>query len=437
MARFLLWLSGAKQSVLEQCPSERPKFAGLGGTVLTTAVLATVSCTFALHMAVRVPLVLCLAAGLAWGVAILNLDRFLVASTGRQDTLGKNLIAFAPRVFLAVLIGFVIAEPLVLRIFDREITAEQAVMARADKARFDADLARDPRFRDLPARETRVAELERVASGAAPVDLSQDAEVARLRADLAAREQQYRQAEAAVVGEKDGTAGSGRPGAGPAYREKVAVRDQLGGEVADLEAQVKAAEDAARPRLAGASRVQQQDAAAELGPLRADVDATEQARATELARFSRVRDDDHGLLARMQALDHLAARKGTLAAALWILRLCILALDALPVLVKLALSLGAPSLYDRLVALQEDHEEGLLRDRLDAERDANRVVAAVPRETAELRRQLELESQARVLQRVVDAQERVASAAVDEWEAQERANVVVALGDYITDARAS
>jgi hypothetical protein len=31
----------------------------------------------------------------------------------------------------------------------------------------------------------------------------------------------------------------------------------------------------------------------------------------------------------------------------------------------------------------------------------------------------------------VDAQERVASAAVDEWEQQERANVVVSLGDYI------
>jgi hypothetical protein len=429
--RFLVWLSGAKQSVLDQCPSERPKFVGLGGTVLTTAVMATVSCAFALRMAMHLPFAACAIAGLAWGIAILNLDRFLVASTQRQDSALRNLVVVLPRVLLAVLIGFVIAEPLVLRIFNREISAEQAVILRARQATFDADLARDPRFRDLPAQRARIAELEPIASGASTVDVQHDPEVARLRDQLNARQTDFRAAEAAVIGEKDGTSGSGRAGAGPAFREKATARDRLAAEVAQLQQQLAAAEAAARPRFTTAARQQQQDAANELRTLRRAVAAAERSQRAELDRFDRASRDNRGLLARMEALGHLARRQGTLAAALWILRLCILAIDALPVLVKFLLTLGPPSLYDRLVALQEDHDEGCVRDRLDAERDANRIVVDVPREAAELRRQLELESQTRVLRKIVEAQERVASAAVDEWEAQERANVVVSLGDYV------
>ena len=77
---FLLWLSGADLATLEKCPSERGKFTGVGGVVLTTAVMAVVSCAFALYTGAHAPLPVAIGAALFWGLAIMNLDRWLVTA---------------------------------------------------------------------------------------------------------------------------------------------------------------------------------------------------------------------------------------------------------------------------------------------------------------------------------------------------------------------
>jgi hypothetical protein len=433
MARFLLWLSGAKPSVLDQCPTERPKFAGLGSTVLITAAMAAVSCAFALRMAMQVPLALCLIVGLGWGLAIMSLDRFLLASTTRQTSILSNIGVVMPRLMLATLIGFVIAEPLVLRVFQHEIAAENAVMAREQRASFERALTRDPRFRDLETRRARLRELERLAAGAAGVDVAGDSEVNRSQRMVESKEAELSAAEGAVIGEKEGTSGSRRVGAGPAYQEKVAVRDRVAGELAAARAALQSAESSARTRLASAAGDLQRDARGELAAARADVARLDAQKQGELDDFTARSAQNHGLLARMDALAHLSHRQSGLAAAEWILRLCILAIDALPVLVKLLLNIGRPSLYDRVLALHEDHEEDTARQHLDAAGAAGRVTASVPLELAELRRRLELETQEKLLRRIVAAQARVADEAIDRWEAQERSNVVVSLEDYIVD----
>ena len=66
--------------------------------------------------------------GLFWGALIFNLDRYIVSTFGVGDgkkTISKQeLIEAAPRLLMAILLGFVIATPLELKLFEKEINAE-------------------------------------------------------------------------------------------------------------------------------------------------------------------------------------------------------------------------------------------------------------------------------------------------------------------------
>src|SRR5262245_17757892 len=118
MRRLLQVLSGAHPEVLERCETDRRKFQGIGGAVLTTGVLAAVSMTFALHSMLEVPLVIAVPASLAWGLAILSLDRWLVGSMQAGEP--RRWLIAAPRILMAVLLGLAISTPLVLQIFKPE-----------------------------------------------------------------------------------------------------------------------------------------------------------------------------------------------------------------------------------------------------------------------------------------------------------------------------
>jgi hypothetical protein len=90
MSRFLIWLSGANASLLAQHPTWRTRLAALGGVVLTTAVLAGLSLAFALRMALELPPPLCIAGGLMWGLAILNLAQRQEASADRPGAISLS-----------------------------------------------------------------------------------------------------------------------------------------------------------------------------------------------------------------------------------------------------------------------------------------------------------------------------------------------------------
>ena len=46
---FLWWCAGAHQKLLKQFPSEQSKYAGLGGVILATFVLASLSAGYAIY----------------------------------------------------------------------------------------------------------------------------------------------------------------------------------------------------------------------------------------------------------------------------------------------------------------------------------------------------------------------------------------------------
>src|SRR5262245_2080840 len=185
MRRFLIVLSGARPDVLEKFKIDYGTFEGIGGAVLTTAVLATVSMAFALDTALGLHIVVAVPGGLVWGLAILSLDRWLVVSI-RNDGPGRWRMAL-PRIVMAVLLGFVISTPLVLQIFQSEIDAQivQIKQRRADA--FIAQQHQGSAGKDLGQLRDDVASLQKVISsgGSVPVDPAQDPVVKGLTDDRA------------------------------------------------------------------------------------------------------------------------------------------------------------------------------------------------------------------------------------------------------------
>jgi len=118
---FFWWCAGAHQDLLKQFPSEHSKYAGLGGVILATFVLAALSAGYAIY-SIFGNWGWTLLFSIIWGLIIFNFDRFLVSTMRKYGvSRGKQIWMAVPRIALALLIGFTIARPLELKIFEKEI----------------------------------------------------------------------------------------------------------------------------------------------------------------------------------------------------------------------------------------------------------------------------------------------------------------------------
>lgn len=122
--KFLWWCAGAHQKLLKEFPSEHSKYSGLGGVLLATFVLATLSAGYAIHT-VFGNWLWTIGFAIIWGLIIFNFDRFLVTTMRKYGISKRKQIMMAiPRLVLALLIGIVIARPLEMKIFDKEINVQ-------------------------------------------------------------------------------------------------------------------------------------------------------------------------------------------------------------------------------------------------------------------------------------------------------------------------
>ncbi|HJS53431.1 MAG TPA: DUF4407 domain-containing protein [Chitinophagaceae bacterium] len=121
---FLWWCSGAHQKLLKQFPSEHSKYSGLGAVLLATFVLATLSAGYAIYT-VFGNWLWTIGFAIIWGLIIFNFDRFLVSTMRKYGVSRRKQIMMAvPRLALALLIGVVIARPLEMKIFEKEINVK-------------------------------------------------------------------------------------------------------------------------------------------------------------------------------------------------------------------------------------------------------------------------------------------------------------------------
>ena len=192
---FCWWSAGIVPSVLEKCPTNQIKYSAIGVIMVFIAILASVSFAFFLSHTFVISPVAALFGGVIWGILIYSLDRAVLTSFRKSDT-GK--ISIIQRFILTISLALIIGEPLLIQLFSKEIALEMtqkgqtvATVSRQNvTARFQTEI--DTLTNDKNEVENRLESL---------------------KADRDAKEN-------AVIGEIEGTSGSGNRGKGIAADRK-------------------------------------------------------------------------------------------------------------------------------------------------------------------------------------------------------------------------
>ena len=420
----LLTIAGANRAALEHAPRDRVKQASLGGAILTTAGLAAVSAAVALVMAFDLELPYAAAAAVVWGVAILNLDRWLVVASPRQAHPLATLMMAVPRLSLAVVIGLVVSTPLTLQVFDAEIQTQLQQQNRQARADFDRQLSADGRFSSIPAWEEEIRALEDgVSAGSAvSVAVASDPALVRLQDDFETKDAEYTAAESAVTCELEGRpeCGSGRPGDGPVTRLKIEQRDRLRAERDRLQSQL----DALQASLTGSAQVAADESTrtreARLDSLRTSLAVAQGQRADEQRAFDSAVGSSDGLLARLDALQRLEDGSPTMKNAHYAVFLFLTLLECLPILFKTLLSLGRPSLYDEVIVMEDTRAKNLLRWKQKAAEAEVKLTTDAAIEAAQTHESSRLKAEVRAAELVLDAQVSLTRTAVATWKQKQK-----------------
>lgn len=92
LKKFFLICSGADKTTIENCSNgEQNKYAGIGATVFFTAVMATITASYALYT-VFDTIFTAIFFGFIWGLLIFNLDRFIVSTIKKSDNKLKEVL---------------------------------------------------------------------------------------------------------------------------------------------------------------------------------------------------------------------------------------------------------------------------------------------------------------------------------------------------------
>jgi len=295
---LLAWVSGAQLDLLRRSPHDRATYAGLGAAILASSVLAAVSLMFALHIGIRMALPAAVPVGLAWGAAIMGIDRFFVLGISRpfrSSEWYKTVPTVIPRLVLAILIGVVISTPMVMQMYAPEIAAE-IVTIRQQQAK---------EFTTSQQNSALAHQIQQV-----------EAQVTRAQNVQAAAERKW----VCEVTGKTCAGATGVPGGGNLAR-------------LDLE-QFQVAEATTNHLMA------------ELNTLRGQEQQQE-------AAYNTASRQAPGLLSRLEALNQLAAHNTVVALSRLLVLLLLVFIDILPIIIRVVQVLGPPTAYERMLDLQK------------------------------------------------------------------------------------
>lgn len=222
-AKFLLFCAGANTNQIykTECERDRSKYVSIGATILITAVMAGLSGGYALFTVFQS---YAISAGLGgfWGLTIFNLDRSFTSTTKKtknNKNWGKQTVATGIRLFLATLVGLVIAKPFEVKIFESKI---------------NETIARETVLKD---KQTRNLSVEAVQ-----IDSLKD-QVKELRNKQEDTQEQWLKWEDLANKEAEGIAGTGLRGKGIVYKEKKETATQLKQQLEDLRKNIRSKEE--------------------------------------------------------------------------------------------------------------------------------------------------------------------------------------------------
>ena len=342
---------GVEEDVMDWSPSERAKYTGLGIIVLNTGCLAAFAMLTALGKIVSAPIYVLLPFALAWGWVIFSVDRWLISSTHGVRGVNRVLV-FLPRLLLAVLLAFTIAEPLTLRIFQNTLDSTVATDRTTQLDAFQSKLQTCNPVSGLWDRSAACNGYH-LSVADSPYAIQNELAAARqqqanLQATLRPEEAQEQKLISIAQGECAGTHGAdmtGQAGDGPRCKADWAAArgyaQQTG--LAAKQAQLR----------------QLQSKIAGLVSTAGTAQATYAARlhTAILQKVAEKRIDQGkqiGIIDEWAALEQLSNQSAFVFFGHWLLVLVLIALDCLPVLAKL---MSGSSAYDQFIAEQKASDE--------------------------------------------------------------------------------
>ena len=389
-----LWIcAGADRKVLRQCPTEHAKYAGIGGTILFTAIMASISGGYAIYKvfaderlvngiyqtdmkAVYAAIIF----GIIWGLLIFNLDRFMVNtmySDGTHKITKEERIGATPRLILAVFIGIVISTPIELRIFKDKIQSQLII----DQGEAKSQMAEQQQFiRD------QIKELESQKN-------SNNQRVDDIRTDRAKIEDQ-------AYKEATGHGLSGKAGIGNYTKE--------------LQARARNLDDEAK-------RVQK-----EVNRANAAIDTQLDELYKQLNEHNEINDTAaksmRGFAAELKALNTITIP--WIDPALFIARLLIMflfiAIEVIPTLFKLMMIDGA---YDAVFALEKHRAKVIAKEQESNINDNINTSIKILTKKNEDRYDAEIMANKLLMDKIATAQAELLETAIDKWREEELAKI--------------
>ena len=399
---FLWTCAGADRKVLRQCPTEHAKYAGIGGTILFTAILASISGGYAIYKvfadevfdetnqiwltdinAVYTAMLF----GVIWGLMIFNLDRFMVNtmfSDGTHEITKEEWRGATPRIILAVFIGIVISTPIELRIFKDKIQSQliidqgEAQSKMSDKQQFIRD---------------QIKELEVQKN-------TNNKSVDKIRTDRAKIEDQ-------AYKEATGHGLSGKAGIGNYTKELQARAKNLDDEAKRVQEEVDRANAAIEPQL--------NDLYNQL---------KDHSTNNEIAAKSM-----KGFAAELTALNEITFKQSfSLSMARVLVMFLFIAIEIIPTLFKLMMIDGA---YDAVLALAKHRAKVIAKKQ---ESDINDIINTdimISTKNNEERYKAEVLANKKLMEKIAETQAELLQTAIEKWREAELEKINKDPSEYI------
>lgn len=289
LTSFLVWVGGFDNMTAAQCTtSEIRKMSIAGSMVLIPAILALFSYGYGFYFIFQNPYG-AIGGGVIAAIILFIIDRSIM-TYGRPGKLSLGLFG---RVLLAVTVGFLIAEPLILKIFEDSIQEQQYTILAAKKEKINEDY-------DL--------KVQSVENGLNPY------------------ENRLKELQVAYTSEMDGTGGSGEKNQGPIYAKKLNDYNEY-----------KKVYDAQHSKI------------------QTDIGEVNKQRAEALSLVED--NEANGLIGRVRALSSLGEKETIVHWTTWLLRIFFLLIELLPMLIKISPSGDRGLYYKLVDMHDEENEK--------------------------------------------------------------------------------
>ena len=164
LSRFLWFCGGGEVSILSrpECATERTKYAALGVMTLLSAILAALSAGYVTTLVFNSTSIAAFTA-LLWGMIILSVNRYFYNVGKDARSVRRQLNVMLPWLLITVLISFLIAKPITIKLFERELRSLIARNFMELNHEMSVQALNDPEINRLQAEnESLRRELERL-----------------------------------------------------------------------------------------------------------------------------------------------------------------------------------------------------------------------------------------------------------------------------------